>query len=497
MGTSQNDYLSALGGTGGASATLNGGGGNNTLIGGHDSADSLYGVGDGSDSFNGGLTGGGFYNPNKSDITSAANDTIVGSSATGALSNFILTGGNSLAAANFSGVNANYTLTGDGTNMTLTAPGGTSVTNVDFIGNAVLGNGNNLINFANERANHNVWVGSGNDTFVAGFGDSNFYGGSGNDSLQVNWSGNNYSGGNGAPAAGMKLAATYASNTGFSGNASAYYASLAGSQDLLNFSGMRSLNIMGTSQNDYLSALGGTGGASATLNGGGGNNTLVCGANNYLVGGSGNDSLAGTSNDTMMGGGGNNTYVVTSASNLISDQGTVSTILSTVALSLSSSLISGVNNLVYNGMASASITGNSHSDSLLARFGNDTLSGCPTGSHPGVGKIDTLTGGVGADLYVLGSQANGIFYNGGGGVAGKQDYALINSFIVAQDRLQLSGNSSQYFLGSSPITSGQGLYYDSNLNHRQDASDELIGVLLSGNGTPLTAANTINRALFV
>ena len=499
-GTSANDTLSLTASSGWGEATLAGGGGSNTLLGGHDSRDSLSGVGDGADSFSGGFTGGGYYNPNRSDITSAAADTVVGSSVTGYLNGFSLIGGNSLSAANFSGVTAPYTLTGNGTNMTLTAPGGTSVTNVAFIGNAVLGSGNNVIEFTGQRAAHNIWGGSGNDTIAMGYGQGNAVGGGGNDLYILDWSANTYQGGVGQPAPGMSLTATSSPSSGFSGNASAAYSSLPGGRDLMNFSGMQQLRITGTPSADYLVVTSGSGSGSVTLDAGNGNNTLLGGAGSrdFLVGGTGNDSIAGTGNDTLRGGGGTNTYVVSSTSNLISDEGTGSVILSSVPFSLASSLVSGVHSLVYTGLSPAMLTGSVQSDSLRVRMGNDTLSGCPAGPNPGRGQIDTLTGGSGADLYVLGTKAGGAFYRSGGS-PGNQDYAQITAFTVSQDRLQLAGKKSDYVLGASGVggLSGQGLFLDLNHNGKIDPSDDLIAVLQSGNATALTSANTVGKALFV
>jgi Ca2+-binding RTX toxin-like protein len=298
----------------------------------------------------------------------------------------------------------------------------------------------------------------------------------------------------------MSLTATSSPSSGFSGNASAAYSSFPGGRDLMNFSGMQQLRITGTPSADYLVVTSGSGSGSVTLDAGNGNNTLLGGAGSrdLLVGGTGNDSIAGTGNDTLRGGGGTNTYVVSSTSNLISDEGTGSVILSSVPFSLASSLVSGVHSLVYTGLSPAMLTGSVQSDSLRVRMGNDTLSGCPAGPNPGRGQIDTLTGGSGADLYVLGTKAGGAFYRSGGS-PGNQDYAQITAFTVSQDRLQLAGKKSDYVLGASGVggLSGQGLFLDLNHNGKIDPSDDLIAVLQSGNANALTSANTVGKALFV
>jgi len=117
----------------------------------------------------------------------------------------------------------------------------------------------------------------------------------------------------------------------------------------------------------------------------------------------------------------------------------------------------------------------------------------------GRGQVDTLTGGAGADLFVIGGIAAGRFYDDGAIGAGRNDYALVTDFTVGQDRIQLKGNVSQYFLGSTGINgvAGSGVYFDSNNNRTLDTNDELLAILRSGNSTALTQANTINFANFV
>jgi hypothetical protein len=64
---------------------------------------------------------------------------------------------------------------------------------------------------------------------------------------------------------------------------------------------------------------------------------------------------------------------------------------------------------------------------------------------------------------------------------------------VGQDKLQLDGAASNYYLGASGVAgvTGTGLF------HEQGATDELIAIIRSANTTALNAGNTINTAAFV
>ena len=83
-------------------------------------------------------------------------------------------------------------------------------------------------------------------------------------------------------------------------------------------------------------------------------------------------------------------------------------------------------------------------------------------------EIDRLTGGQGADTFVLGNKAS-YFYVG----SGDNDYALIQDFNGHEgDIIQLKWNSADYVLGS--ISKGQitgtGIFLSSD-------SNELVGII--------------------
>jgi Ca2+-binding RTX toxin-like protein len=145
------------------------------------------------------------------------------------------------------------------------------------------------------------------------------------------------------------------------------------------------------------------------------------------------------------------------------------------------------------GMGAADrLLGGGGADFLDGGAGNDILTGADISAR-GRNEIDTLTGGLGADRFIL-ANARGRFYDDGNAKnAGRTDYVLITDFTVGQDKLQLDGAASGYYLAASGVTgvTGTGLYAE------QGATDELIAIIRSANSTALNAANTVNTALFV
>lgn len=160
---------------------------------------------------------------------------------------------------------------------------------------------------------------------------------------------------------------------------------------------------------------------------------------------------------------------------------------------------------LYGGSGNDSLKGNKGNDSLKGGSGNDSLEGGSgndyldgvrdkfndilglTGS--GAGEIDTLTGGAGADTFVLGDVTRRPFLVNASIVAppedyipveaiyydsqGADDYALITDFNPAKDLIQLAGSSSDYTLGtaSADLPEGTGIYLGSS------ESKELIGIV--------------------
>jgi Ca2+-binding RTX toxin-like protein len=253
-----------------------------------------------------------------------------------------------------------------------------------------------------------------------------------------------------------------------------------------------------------------------------------------LLGGAGNDVIdGGIEADSMVGGAGNDTYYVDNAGDVINDQGNVSDVDTVIVTqTVSYTLAANIENASITATGNADITGNALNNALTgndainvlngatgndvinAGGGNDRIDGglgndvvnagngddfvCGTmrAVNGGRGEIDRSTGGAGADVFVLGGIA-GRFYDDGISGAGRGDYALITDFVVGQDQLQLKGNASQYFVGSSGVNgvNGSGIFFDSNNSHGFDVSDELISIVQSN--VTINIQNTINVARFV
>jgi Ca2+-binding RTX toxin-like protein len=79
-----------------------------------------------------------------------------------------------------------------------------------------------------------------------------------------------------------------------------------------------------------------------------------------------------------------------------------------------------------------SMTGGSGDDLMHGGNGNDIINGTDRMAR-GVGEVDSLTGGGGANTFILGDK-QGAFYLGNG----RNDYAVINGYDLTKDRIQLS-----------------------------------------------------------
>jgi Ca2+-binding RTX toxin-like protein len=227
---------------------------------------------------------------------------------------------------------------------------------------------------------------------------------------------------------------------------------------------------------------------------------------NVLDGQDGNDTLDGSSGgDTMIGGLGDDVYYVSSPFDVVTEylnEG-IDTVFSTGSLTLADhvenlSLVGGAGTAGTGNELANSITGNALAntldgeagrDELFGLSGNDTLNGGAdndtlwggTGDDSLLGgggsdrligygggfdlsggfslEFDTLDGGTAAgvaDTFVLGT-ANTLYYTrsllvfGGGGV---EEYATITNWQPEIDKIELTGQASDYTLTGAAFSGG-------------------------------------------
>ncbi|NES23499.1 MAG: hypothetical protein F6K41_32420 [Symploca sp. SIO3E6] len=189
----------------------------------------------------------------------------------------------------------------------------------------------------------------------------------------------------------------------------------------------------------------------------------------YLVGTDDNDTLSGTTNsDTIIGlrgdddifGGGGNDF-------LQGDRG---------------------DDNIFGEAGDDNIQGNRGDDYLFGGTGNDYLDGGrgddilvgvdPNSTNPGLGEIDIMTGGFGANIFVLGDE-NQVYYDD----LGIGDYALITDFDFSLDVIELHGSATSYQLGnvSPSLPSGIGIFLQT------PAQNELIAIVQGSTSLDLNA----------
>ncbi len=129
----------------------------------------------------------------------------------------------------------------------------------------------------------------------------------------------------------------------------------------------------------------------------------------------------------------------------------------------------------------AGVYGTDRSDMLVGTSGGEIISGVPiTSTLLGAGTIDTLTGGSGNDLFILG--ANGVIYYDDKNAknSGTKDFARINDYTVGQDVIQLaSGKTYLYSATTLSGANGLAIYVDTNGNNALDTrTDEMVGFIV-------------------
>ncbi|MEM8675857.1 MAG: hypothetical protein AAGF83_18585, partial [Cyanobacteria bacterium P01_G01_bin.67] len=174
-----------------------------------------------------------------------------------------------------------------------------------------------------------------------------------------------------------------------------------------------------------------------------------------LFGGSGRDRIAGNNgNDTIVGNDGND---------LLQGEGDRDYLLGGGG---SDTLLGGDNGDILNGGADSDLLqgeanqdelqgesgadtlyGGADNDRLFGGFGDDILNGTnPDNFQPAIYEKDTLFGGVGADLFVLGDRQQVYYNDRNPNDAGATSYGVLEDFNPQQDRIQLRGSANDYQL---------------------------------------------------
>ncbi|WP_448573437.1 CARDB domain-containing protein [Trichothermofontia sp.] len=214
-----------------------------------------------------------------------------------------------------------------------------------------------------------------------------------------------------------------------------------------------------------------------TIDGAGGNDTILGReGRDLLIGGNGSDKLFGNQgDDRLYGGDGDDTVYGGKDNDFINGERGHDFLRG----DLGDDTVRGGDgdDTLYGGKGNDWLLGDKGDDYLSGDLGDDVLDGIGR-DRDSVGEIDTLIGGEGSNLFVLGT-THTIYYDDRSPGAGYGDYALIEDFNASQDRLQLKGGVN-YLLNFSPngLPGGTGIYVDDGSSPGVwDTEDELIAVL--------------------
>jgi Ca2+-binding RTX toxin-like protein len=253
--------------------------------------------------------------------------------------------------------------------------------------------------------------------------------------------------------------------------------------------------IVGGSGNDTIDAA--TALSAVSLSGAGGRDSIIGGfGSDNLLGGDGDDTIVGAQDDALLDGGADTTDDWLQVGSNFNDTGDGQIVniekVEVTATGLTVNLGDQTEGFNVIGFATGATTllGGSGADTFTGGSGADWLQGT-SALTAGANQIDTLTGDVGNDTFVLGDAVNAYYntaVNGG-------DFAVITDF-AAGDKLQLKtldgaaagngyliGNQIYGAVGSSNFY----LYRDSNNNNAIEAGDNLIAAINSS-----VALTTVN-----
>ena len=438
-----------------------------------------------------------------------------------------------------------------------------NVENLELLGAAVSGTGNEQANRIAGNALDNVLAGNGGDDLLLGdAGNDQLDGGEGNDYLSGGAGNDQMAGGQGndfmdggtgddqmAGGAGDDTylvddagdVVTEAAGEGLDWVRStlASYALTANAENLellgaaVSGTGNELANrIAGNALDNVLSGNGGDDlllgdAGNDQLDGGEGNDYLSGGAgNDQMAGGQGNDFMdGGTGDDQMAGGAGDDTYLVDDAADVITEAAGegLDWVRSTLAsytlganvenLELMGAAVSGIGNEQSNRIAGNALdnvlVGNGGDDLLLADAGNDQLNGGQGNDYldGGAGNdqlsggqgndfldggtgVDQMAGGEGDDTYVVDNAADVITEAAGEGLDWVRSTSDSYTLSANVENLELMGAAANgtgneqgnWMIGNAQdnILSGQG---GDDVIDGRDGNDILVG----GNGADTLA----------
>ncbi|WP_304437819.1 S-layer family protein, partial [Cylindrospermopsis sp. CR12] len=147
------------------------------------------------------------------------------------------------------------------------------------------------------------------------------------------------------------------------------------------------------------------------------------------------------------------------------------------------------------------LRGYSGDDKLIGGEGNDDIAGGdgndliilvnPNIAKPGLGTVDTVTGGAGLDTFILGDATGWVGYDDYNLTnAGEIDYLNIKDFNPQEDIIQLLGSSSDY------TTTVSGNNINLYINKPDSEPDELIAVLENTQGLINPSQFSLNGSYF-
>ena len=250
-----------------------------------------------------------------------------------------------------------------------------------------------------------------------------------------------------------------------------------------------------------------TGSGNDTFNQSGLVNNIIVKSKDYFTTGAGNDTInTGLGDSDFTDGGAGDDLLIVDYS--IGDTGrgmTLSTGVTTegfqgTAYRLNAAGNATLDRVDFSGINRFQVTGTSQNDNINTASGNDTINSGAGDDNidagagddnidgvngasltPGLGEIDSLTGGTGSDRFILGN-ATKVYYDDANTLTnGSSDYANINDFNIANgDIIQLQGTSSNYLLAVV------GADTQILINKPNTEPDELIGIVRNQTGLSLT-----------